>query len=294
MNTQPPNIVSLKKLGKIVSTLNTIKKKTSTKLPVLIPTDQSTLENLRNGITFIYITLWKIFAIISDKGISQEAQVDLIINLRDPNGRKFISERGAMRIYRRSRQIIEIFKDAKPPAVQDGGGKITTRTWIFTPLKALEQRYGHHIEVPLELTSSMLSALSTLLQLISSTVVWVTAPPPFGWIPDVVGNVTVAMHVGLNTFNLFLNIARANWPIAIQTAQGMFPHFLITLNGLTLQLMSAKRMLRIFGKGMGVATKSSETMVPILLPILQNPIHFMNPLNMAKYTSHQVKRLMKN
>jgi hypothetical protein len=121
---------------------------------------------------------------------------------------------------------------------------------------------------------------------------WLPAPPPIGWVPEVIGDATEFAHVCLNSFNLFLNIARANWPIAIQTAQGMFPQFLVTLNGMTLQLMSAKRFLRLFGEAVGFAAKSSETIVPILMPVIQNPIHFMNPINMAKYTAQQVRRLV--
>ena len=300
METQPrrtSKIISLGKLKQIVDNLNNIQLQQSNTTPKrLIPDDPKSLQNLRSGIAFVFLTLWKIHSIISYKDLSPDEKIQLISSLPDPDGNKFISIRTATRIYKKSQLLSQIFRDYPLPQTQSqigaGRGKFHPLTWIFFPLKAMEKTFGHLVEVPLEITSAVISALSTILQLVSSTVDWLPAPPPIGWVPEVIGDATEFAHVCLNSFNLFLNIARANWPITIQIAQGMFPQFLVTLNGMTLQLMSAKRFLRLFGEAVGFVAKSSETIVPILMPVLRNPIHYMNPINMAKYTAQQVRRLV--
>lgn len=295
-------VISLPKLKKIVDTLNQIRMKNfSTPPKYVIPDDDQSLRNLRSGIFFIFLTLWKIHAIISQQGISRAEKINLISRLPDPTGKRFITLRTATRIYNRSELLTKIFKGKSLPdtgstyrVYQQGGGrgKFHPLMWIFAPLRAMEKTFGHVIEVPLEITSAVLSALGTLMQIISSTVDWLPAPPPLGWVPEVIGDVTEFLHVCMNAFNLFINILRANWPIAIQLAQGMFPQFLIALNGITLQLLSAKRFLRLFGEAIGFAARSSEVIVPIVTPVLRNPIHFMNPINLAKYTSKQVRRIL--
>lgn len=255
--------------------------------------DKSHIKTYEKGLLFINQTLWKINLICQNSSLTKSDKIQLLQMLPNPNGQSFINRRLAKWLYRHSDNLVVMYQIPRKK-LKGGGNKINILEIIVSPLKVVEDKLGPIVTIPLEITTMLVASMSTVCQLISSTVEMLPFPPPFGWVPEIVGDLMLGIHVFSNGFNIFLNISRANWDIAIQSAMGMFPQFLEMSNGLTLQLISVNKFLVMLNQASDILVSGSGEILPMLQPIIQNPISFLNPIRLKKYVCKIMKTLIKH
>ena len=278
------------KIRQIIITLNLLNKDRNS-----LPIDQISIKKYNDGLHFISTTLFKIITIYRDKIISKTEKINLIRKIRDPDNKIFIDKRLAKWLYEKAPYLKELYaRSTERYNVRDlkGGSKITEiGEIVISPLKFAEDRFGMFASVPLEITTMMVGILGTISQLISSTVEMLPFPPPFGWVPEIVGDLMLGIHVFSNAFNIFLNIGRANWDIVIQSAMGTFPQFLEISNGLTMQLIGVNRVLVMITKVSSTIVTESDTILPILMPIINDPLTYLNPIKLSKYVYQSLGKI---
>ena len=106
-------------------------------------------------------------------------------------------------------------------------------------------------------------------------------PPPAG---EVLGILLVGVQVFSSAFNIFLNIGRANWDVVIKSAMGIFPQFSEVSNTLTVQLVSLNKFLKYLNSFSLGVINNSDIIIPILKPVVDNPLSFLNPMKLKDYT----------
>ena len=280
------------KIRQIIITLNLLNKDRRA-----LPIDPISIKKYGDGLHFISTSLFRIITIYRDKTISKTDKINLIRKIRDPDNKPFINKRLATWIYEKTPSLRKLYKKSannlseKDLSGKDlqGGSKITEiGEIIISPLKLAEDRFGTIITVPLEITTLLVGTLGTISQLISSTVEMLPFPPPLGWVPEIVGDLMLGVHVFSNGFNIFLNIGRANWDIVIQSAMGTFPQFLEISNGLTMQLIGVNRVLVMITQASSTLITETDTILPILKPIISNPLPYLNPYKLSKYVFNSI------
>ena len=281
--------LDIDKLRQIILTLNLLNKDKEA-----LPIDPENIQKYHQGLEFISVTLYKIILIYKNKKLSKREKISLIQKIPDPDNKPFINKRLAEWIYQKAPTLRSIYEqsttDIKGCQLKGGGQKIDKiMEIVISPLKFAEDRYGLIVTVPLEITTLMVGTMGTNSQLISSTVEMLPFPPPLGWVPEIVGDLMLGIHVFSNTFNIFLNISRAHWDIVIQSAIGMFPQFLELSNGLTMQLISVNKVLVLINKASSAMVTEIDIILPILLPVINDPIPYLNPITLTKYVFQSLK-----
>lgn len=94
---------------------------------------------------------------------------------------------------------------------------------FLVPLKYWEDRLGFVLSIPLEFITGLLSFCGSTLQIIGSVMAIIPGNPSAGLF--IIGAAIVFL------INIFLNLARANWPIVVHSLLGMFPFILEAING---------------------------------------------------------------
>lgn len=275
-------MTTISNIKSIIETLNILN---TDKTP--LPTSSEDLEIYLLGLEFVSDTFFKILLICKTSKIDYDEKIALIMEIPDPDGDQFIDEDLAVWIYSQVPNLKLFYK--KPRYTLKGGAETADiKSIIVSPLKTAEDSLGPLATIPLEIFTMLIGTMGSISSLIGSSATSLPMPPPF---PDLIGKAMLGVQVFSNSFNVFLNIARANWDVVVQSAMGIFPQILVASNGLTLQLNNMNKFINTLnGLTSGMITNSNVIM-PLLKPIADNPISFLNPIKFNVYLFSALKKL---
>lgn len=209
---------------------------------IKLPNKKTELNQYIKGIKFISFFLWKLYLILNLPNISKKEKINLIKQIPDPNGNTFVKNNTLKKIYNYKKTLNILFNHY----LQTGG-----RTKHLSTKKVIEQIQSPSLtvnndlmEIPISLFNMTLSSMSTISQLISSSINKVILPPPMGWVPNAISNFFQGIHIFSNGFTIFTSIIHSDWDNVIQNSIGIIPQFLIISNGLSIQLISINRFLK--------------------------------------------------
>ena len=209
---------------------------------IKLPSKKTELNQYIKGIKFISFFLWKLYLILNLPNISKKEKIYLIKQIPDPNGNTFVKDDTLKKIYKYKKTLNILFNNY----LQTGG-----RTKHLSTKKVIEQIQipsltvnNDLMEIPISLFNMTLSSMSTISQLISSSINKVILPPPMGWVPNTISNFFQGIHILTNGFTIFTSIIHSDWDNVIQNSIGIIPQFLIISNGLSIQLISINRFLK--------------------------------------------------
>ena len=252
---------------------------------------KSDLLKYYRGLQFSNFILWKIY-IINGTNYTPREKVILISKIPDPNGYRFISIKLAYYLYKKSYKLKRLFRNSN----MYGGCNISNipiKKLIFSPLQLAEEKLGSFVSVPLEITSGLVGAFGTISQLMASTVSMLPPFPGFSTGTSAISSVLEVVHVASNSFNIFLNIGRSDWDMVIQSAIGMFPQFLEAINGMSMTLTSLNKFMEMFDNMLGILNNKSDIIIPMILPIITNPLRFANPFYLKTYAEFHISNFIK-
>ena len=271
-------------------------------------TNSESLQKYYNGLLFLIHTLWKIYLISNLQHITNLQKVQLITYIPDPTGNRFINLKLAAYLLSQSKKLCELFNRKQIGGninlnqneinringmyILNNFDKITT--FLISPISVLEDNLGSVISVPLEICTMYLTIIGTFTQLLSSTLEMLPPMPGVSAGIATIADILQIVHIFTNSFNMFLNIGRGNWDIVIRNGIGMFPQFLEIINSTTMTLNSINKFLDIFNNSVTFLNKQNRIIVPMILPIIKNPLSFMNPFYMKRYIEYQVKNYITN
>ena len=275
-------MTTISNIKSIIDTLNFLN---TDKTP--LPTSYEDLEIYLLGLEFISDTFFKILLICKTSKIDYDDKIALIMEIPDPDGDQFIDEDLAIWIYSQVPNL-KLFYE-KPKYTLKGGAETSDiKSIIGSPLKTAEESLGPLATIPLEIFTMLIGTMGSISSLIGSSASSLPMPPP---LPDLIGKTMLGVQVFSNSFNVFLNIARANWDMVVQSAMGIFPQILVATNGLSQQLKNMDKLINTFnGLTSGMITNSNLIM-PMLKPIADNPISFLNPIKFNVYLYTALKKL---
>lgn len=275
-------MTTISNIKSIIETLNILN---TDKTP--LPTSSEDLEIYLSGLEFVSDTFFKILLICKTSKIDYDEKIALIMEIPDPDGDQFIDEDLAVWIYSQVPNL-KLFYEKPKYTLKGGADTDDIKSIIVSPLKTAEDRLGPLATIPLEIFTMLIGTMGSISSLISSSATSLPMPPPF---PDIIGKVMLGVQVFANSFNVFLNMARANWDIVIQSSLGMFPQILVASNGLTLQLISMNKFIKTLNGFTSGMITNSNVIMPILKPIADNPISFLNPIKFNIYLFTALKKL---
>ncbi len=280
------NIRNLQKFLKLLNTEPIVKFRTEHQ-DFRFNTDRTSVKKIYQGLTFAFLTIWKIYLIVSNPNLSRDDQIQYLMMLPDPDGNRFITPQHARHLSNLTHQLRQFFQtdfNQYPALLSQQGGsssppKQRSKTdlilgLMFTPLKILEERFGPIIAIPLEMVTGFLTVLGMFSQILSSTFGMLPPIPFAATVFEALAELTEIVHVISNFFNMFLNIVRGNWYIVIQAIIGMFPQILELINGLTMQLIVVNRFVRMGNQMAGVAYGPAQRVIKMLTPILLKPLEY--------------------
>lgn len=283
--------INTKQIKNIILVLNLLNKD-KPKLEV----DRKSLKKYSNGLIFINETLWKISLIFRNQYLKKIEKIELLQLLPDPNGKRFINKKLAKWIYYKRSKLNKLY-EILPINSLTGGSLTTTRDKIFkiviTPLQLVEDNIGLGATVPLEWITLIVSNISTTCMLISSTMEILPLPTPIGWVPDTIGDILLGIHALTSLFIIFLSVSRAKWDLAIQSALGLFPQFLESMNGLTKQLTLLNNFINVLSDTSLLLISESKDIIHMIKPMMKNPLYFLNPIVFKSYVFHSIEILAK-
>ena len=309
-------------LTKFIEILN---KKPIIRLPkryraITFPTDPKSVGKLYDGLQFSFVTLWKIHLIRGSSLWKRRKKIKYLQSLPDPNGVPFLSQRSANRIYRKTKDLGNIFQTNKTKmrvyrnliknnyqlngklARQSAGAAEDTccqnpfspnmmMGMMFSPLKTIEDQFGPIIAMPMEIMTGYLSMLGMFSQILSSTLGLLPPVPGIVEVTETIAEISEMVHVFTNSFNMFLNIGRANWSLVIQSFIGMFPQMLELVNGVTMQLIVFNRLLKMTDEMLGMSMGTIQMVTLMITPLFQNPLAFLQMDQLPKLAMDQMKEI---